>query len=168
MEIKKMSIKITELLKKYRYAILVLVIGILLMSLPQKTTKKASSVNQTTVQAPTESLEDQLAEILAQIDGVGRVRVMLTEASGAENVYQTDDEYDANGTDRSERKETVILTDSDRNESPLIKKTYPPKYLGAIIVCQGADSPSVRLALVDAVSKITGLGSDCISVLKMK
>jgi len=40
--------------------------------------------------------------------------------------------------------------------------------MGAVIVCQGADDPQVRLSIVDAVSKVTGLGSDKISVLKMK
>jgi stage III sporulation protein AG len=40
--------------------------------------------------------------------------------------------------------------------------------MGAIVLCQGADVPSVRLAIVDAVSKVTGLVANQISVLKMK
>jgi hypothetical protein len=40
--------------------------------------------------------------------------------------------------------------------------------MGAIVVCQGADSPSVKLAITQAVAKITGLGTDEICVLKMK
>jgi stage III sporulation protein AG len=43
-----------------------------------------------------------------------------------------------------------------------------PQYLGAIVVCQGADRSDVRLAIVEAVSALTGLGADKISVLKMK
>jgi stage III sporulation protein AG len=64
--------------------------------------------------------------------------------------------------------DTVIITDSSRNESGLIRQVNPPVYLGAIVLCQGGDRPSVRLAIVDAVSKVTGLGADRISVLKMK
>lgn len=168
MEIKKISMKLTEVLKKYRYAIVIVVIGILLMSISPKSEKRSSSNENPIMTETTDSMEERMAEILEHIEGVGKVKVMLTESSGAENVYQTDDEYNISDTDRTEHKDTVIITDSDRNESALIKKTYPPKYLGAIIVCQGADSPTVRLALVDAVSKITGLGSDSISVLKMK
>jgi stage III sporulation protein AG len=40
--------------------------------------------------------------------------------------------------------------------------------MGAIVVCQGGDQPTVRLAILDAVSKVTGLGADKISILKMK
>lgn len=39
---------------------------------------------------------------------------------------------------------------------------------GAVVVCQGADQPSVRLDVTNAVAAYTGLGSDQISVIKMK
>ena len=54
------------------------------------------------------------------------------------------------------------------NETGLIKQVNPPKYLGALIVCQGADDPSVRLAVSQAVASVTGISTDRISVLKMK
>jgi len=41
-------------------------------------------------------------------------------------------------------------------------------YRGAVVVCQGGDNASVRLAVVEAVSNATGLTSDRITVLKMK
>ena len=44
----------------------------------------------------------------------------------------------------------------------------PARFLGAVVVCQGADDPQVRLQVIDAVSKATGLRSNCIAVLKMK
>ena len=39
---------------------------------------------------------------------------------------------------------------------------------GAVVVCQGADQPYVRLDVTNAVAAYTGLGSDQISVIKMK
>lgn len=39
---------------------------------------------------------------------------------------------------------------------------------GAVVVCQGADQPGVRLDVTNAVTAYTGLGSDKISVIKMK
>ena len=39
---------------------------------------------------------------------------------------------------------------------------------GAVIVCQGADDPEVRLNVTNAVAAYTGLGSDKITVMKMK
>ena len=39
---------------------------------------------------------------------------------------------------------------------------------GCVVVCTGADSPAVRLDVTNAVAAYTGLGSDRISVMKMK
>ena len=39
---------------------------------------------------------------------------------------------------------------------------------GAVIVCDGANDPSVRLNVTNAVAAYTGLGSDKITVMKMK
>lgn len=38
---------------------------------------------------------------------------------------------------------------------------------GCVVVCRGADSPAVRLAVTSAVAAYTGLGSDKISVYPM-
>ena len=65
-------------------------------------------------------------------------------------------------------EDTVIITGSDRSQQGLICQQIPPQYLGAVIVCQGADKAAVRLALVEAVSDATGLSTDAITVLKMK
>ena len=39
---------------------------------------------------------------------------------------------------------------------------------GCVVVCEGADVASVRLNVTNAVAAYTGLGSDKISVMKMK
>ena len=96
--------------------------------------------------------------------GAGTVKVLLTTTAGEETVYQTD--VDQNNEDV--RSDTVVLTKSTRDQLGLIRQVKAPVYRGAIIVCKGADSADVKLSLVDAVSKITGLRSDQISVLKMK
>ena len=42
------------------------------------------------------------------------------------------------------------------------------RYQGIVIVCDGADSAAIQLQLTEAVRALTGISSDCISVLKMK
>ena len=93
-----------------------------------------------------------------------RMQVLLTVAAGEQTIYHSDE----NSTDTSVRLETVIITDSQRNQQALVQQVLPESYRGAIVVCQGADSPAVKLAIVEAVSRATGLGADSISVLKMK
>ena len=153
--------KAGDLLRKYRWPILVLVIGVILMLLPSA--EPHDSVTPAASQAEKPGMDQELAHILSQIQGAGEVRVLLTESSGAQTVYQTD----VDGTqDRHEK--TVIITGADRSQAGLVQQVIPPKYMGAIVVCHGADNATVRLAIVEAVSKVTGLGADRISVLKMK
>lgn len=162
MESLKLPQKIFDFIQKQKYVLIVILVGIVLMFLPIKETAKtetktiAKSVN-------TNTTEKQLEEILTRVSGAGRVSVMLTEIRGEETHYQTD----IDKSDGQSREDTVILTDAQRTQNGLITQVNPPVYLGAIIVCDGADDPAVRLAIVEAVTKITGLGANNISVLKM-
>jgi stage III sporulation protein AG len=102
------------------------------------------------------------------MQGVGRVKIMLTVMEGERMIYQADEDVTTGDNNSTVRNETIILTDSERNQHALISQILAPRYLGAVIVCQGADDPYVKWAVVEAVSKATGLGADRISVLKMK
>ncbi len=160
MDAKRNIEKVSGILKKYRYACIVVLVGILLMVLPVGTSQRSREVIESIeVQEP--SMEMRLTNILSQIRGAGKVSVMLTVAAGEETVFQSD--YGSNG-----QKDTVTITDKDRNQSGMIVQVLPPRYLGAVIVCQGADDPQVRLAVTAAVSGLTGLGADKISVIRMK
>lgn len=159
--------KAADLLKKYRYALLVLLLGLALMLLPGKREDGGTEHTEVSTVLEQTDISEQLARILSRIQGAGEVEVMLTVAAGEQTVYQTDEDI-TGGVDGSSRSDTVIITDAERTQSGLISQVNPPKYQGAIIVCQGAESPAVRLAIVEAVSRVTGLGADRISVLKMK
>ena len=152
--------RINALFGKYKYPILVVLVGLGLLLLPTGEAQEQPVPVETVREA---SLEQRLEELLAQIEGAGAVRVLLTEDVGRETVWQTDVQSDAD----SVREDTVILEDSDRNEIGLVRRTTEPSYRGAVILCQGADAPSVKLAIVEAVRCVTGLGADQISVQKM-
>lgn len=162
------SKRIPELIKKYRYALLVLLVGVILMTVPFGSEKKDQIPDATVMEEkPAEDITTQLEQILSMIEGAGDVKVMLTVAAGEKTVYQTDTDR-TNGENSSERSDTVIITDSDRAQSGLVQQVNPVTYLGAIVVCEGADRADVRLAIAEAVARVTGLGTNQISVLKMK
>lgn len=163
-----MTGKLLEFAKKYRYVILILALGLVLMAIPSKTIQKNASVEATVPKEKEPSINEKLSSVLSQIEGAGRVDVLLTIASGEETIYQTDDTITVGTDTDNTRRGTVTVTDGQRNQEGLIRQINPPSYLGAVVVCQGADSPAVRLAIVEAVSRATGLGADRISVLKMK
>lgn len=162
--------KITEGFKKYRYGLLVLVLGMVLMLWPSEETKDTSG-QQPVIAVETgssEDLQEELEEILGKVEGAGKVRVLLTQSAGERITYQTDEDISTGETAGDIRRETVIITDSGRSQAGLVQQVHPPVYQGAIVLCQGADSAAVRLAIVEAVANATGLTTDKISVLKMK
>ncbi len=162
MAIKNLLNKVMSYTKKYRYVVLILVIGLVLMCIPNigQNRDKNKETAEPVLQEPTQTADMQLAEILSSIEGAGKVKVLLTVSEGERTIYQTN----VNNTQVS----TVVVTDAQRKQDGLVMQVISPVYLGAIVVCQGADSPKVRLAVVEAVSNVTGLGADRISVLKMK
>ena len=146
--------RLRQFLGKYRYVLLVALAGLALMLLPGGKTAEAPTP---TVPA-SEGLESRLEAILRRIDGAGEVALLLTEEQSGETFYQTE----------GEDGKTVLVTGADRSESGLVRTSQSPVYQGAVVVCRGADNPAVRLAVVEAVANATGLGTDRITVLKMK
>ena len=161
--------KISVFVKKYRYVFLVLLIGLALMVIPPKYSESVQPGQSVPEEKKEEEgVSEKLAWILSQVDGAGDVKVFLTIAAGEEILYQTDDDSSFSTDSSSTQVKTVTVINAQRDENGLVKQTNPPVYKGAIIVCQGADDPQIQLAIVSAVAKVTGLGADRISVLKMK
>ena len=148
--------------KKYRTALLVVLAGIVLLCLPQPAQQEAAPSPAMQVQQP--DLEQRLEEILSKIAGAGKVAVLLAQAAGEQTVYQQNQETSGG----QQRSTTVVLSGTSRQEEGLVQQVNPPRYQGAIVVCQGADRPQLRLELVEAVCRATGLGADRVRVLKMK
>ncbi len=168
MEYKKFLKSIYSWIQKYKYAVIILAVGIGLMVLPSSGAKKSSQPTSAKPVVQTETVEQRLSQILGGIKGAGEVQVMLTTKIGPETIYQVDTNQSSGDDADSINRDTVIVSDSDRVQSGLVSRVNSPIYQGAIVLCQGAHDANIRLAIVDAVSKITGLGSDKISVLELK
>lgn len=145
---------------KYKYVLIVVLAGLLLMLMPSK--EETTPLIQETESMP--DMQESLEMILTRIQGVGKVKVLLTQAQGERTVYVFDETA---GSD-SLKSDAVILTDAQRAQKGMVSQVIPPVYLGAIVVCEGGDQAPVRLAVVEAVCDATGLSADKISVLKMK
>lgn len=169
MDIKKLTSGILDRIGQYKYVLVVIFAGIVLMLLPGKNSQIQIESQQTQQNIPVANdISQQLEEILSHIHGVGKVKVLLSVAKGEQTLYQTDNTCAESEGRKDTKSQTVILTDGSRTEMGLIYQRNPPVYLGAVILAQGAENAQVKLLLVDAVSKVTGLGADKISVMKMK
>lgn len=168
MDITSWAGKLKGWIIRFRYPILVILAGIILLTLPGKSKSDTAATDPVEPTGPTENMALELTDILQKIKGVGRVQVLLTVSKGEKTHYQQDSDQSTDETGTDIRTETVIIRDADDRESALIIQVIPPEYLGAIVVCDGADDANVKLAVLEAVAKATGLRSDRISVLKMK
>lgn len=170
MDIKTVRDKLFQAFKKYKYAIMVLCIGVALLVFPMRsnTEPRETESSETNMVTTETSLEDAISSALSCVNGAGEVRVILTVARGEETVFQTNTDENRGENTINSKIDTVTVTDSQRNQTGLVKQVNPVVYQGALIICQGGDDPAVCLVIKDAVSKLTGLGTNRISVLKMK
>lgn len=162
MDIAELKKKMKESTEKYRYVIIVLLAGLILMLLPESPPKNDEQQEISAEAVP--ALQDTLAEILSLVHGAGKVKVLLTQERGEQIVYQAD----TNTAQDTQRSSTVLVSDSAREETGLVKQIISPTYRGAIILSQGADNANVRLSIMEAVKSVTGLTYDRITILKMK
>ena len=124
--------------------------------------------------------EEKLANILSNIAGVGKVKVLLTYSETStyvpiynENLKQSNTtETDSSGGSRivsetDSQKEVIYKEDSSGNQEPVTQSIISPKIEGAIITAQGADNAEVKTSIVEAVEAATGLATHKIQVFKM-
>lgn len=155
--------------EKYKYVALVILAGVVLLLWPD-----SQEHRQLSPAAPTSpvilDIQQEMEEILGKIAGVGQVQVMLTMETDGERQLAQDVELSYSGSmespERYERSSETIMKDGTNGDEPMIVQTQYPTYRGALIVCQGGDRADVKLAVTAAVTSLTGLTSDRISVEK--
>ena len=109
--------------------------------------------------------EERLSEILSQIDGAGKVDVMITYYGTAEKDIAYETQTNSVGRDeRSEESEDkrAVMTGS---EPMVIKETYP-EVKGVIIAAQGADKAYVRQAISQAVTAVLDVPAHRVCIYK--
>lgn len=162
--------KAAELFQKYKYVLLVIAAGIVLLLLPlggEENPTLGGTESQTENGEETfrvEEMERRLEEALSRVDGAGEVTVVLTVKSGTRQILAQDS---SRSGEESSTSTVVVSTGSGTEDAVVLQQVYP-QYQGALVVCPGGGDPAVCLKLVDAVSALTGLGADKISICKSK
>jgi len=164
-------------LKKYKYALLVLFLGMALLLLPDGKEQEPSLVTgdpplSFSVDDYVQDMETKLSQILSQIEGVGETEVLLTlqQSEQLHYLYDTQlrQETDESGSTSDETQKTVIISSGSAYDEAMVTRKDYPIFQGALIVCQGGGEPEVKLNLIRAVSALTNLSSDKITILEMK
>lgn len=169
--------KVITGLKKYKFAVMIVLMGVILLLIPGSTKeeKKVTANSGRSTEAYENygaDMERKLEEILSRIEGVGQVKVVLTMKQGSTSHYLYDsdiitDKTEGGQSQREERK-TVLFSKGNSYDEATVTTIDYPRFQGALIVCEGGAKPEIRLQLIQAVSALTDLRSDKISVVKMK
>lgn len=135
---------------------------------PGKSEKNTSSTappgqETTDTQTYAAQLEQTLTTVIGSIQGAGQVQVAVTLETGPQTIYALDE------TDRGENgvETQHILLDSDQGQDALVEVVWEPEIRGIAVVCQGADNVGVQSQIIEAVSVLTGVSSNRISIAKM-
>lgn len=141
--------------------------------------EKQEKTDSGTVQ-PEEAMEQALADTLAQVDGVGAVRVALTLESTNKKIVEKDvpdsqsSETRQSGDETSEsssfsRDETTVYErDGSGGEIPFVISEEFPAVRGVLIVAEGGDNPVVVQEIQEAVMALFHVDAHKIKVMKMK
>lgn len=120
----------------------------------------------------TKKIERQLEDILSEINGAGRVQVMVTLDTCYENVYAKGysaktEENDVETQNETE-EEYIIVKKGSNNEECLVVKVYEPQIKGVAVVAEGADNIQVKKAITETVCALFDISSAKVSVEKSK
>lgn len=174
--------------------------GILLyvISLPVEETTKQSQqhnrgvqVNQETTtdnKLPTDTqeayqqrIETQLEEFLAQIEGVGRVKVLVYMKASQEYIVEKDIPVElsvSEGTsidgeqevvkEENRSEQTIYTVDASGAEVPFIAQTKNPEITGVVIAAEGAGQSHIKAQLVRLTMALYGLEANEVDVFVLK
>lgn len=125
-------------------------------------------------------IEERLANILSNIKGVGKVKVLITYSQTSQIIplydedssVSTTEETDSGGGTRivneNSTKKEIIYEDNNGVKTPITQSIINPKIEGAIITAQGATNAEIKTNIVQAVEAATGLATYKIQVFEME
>lgn len=197
-----MEKKIKELLGKKNNLIVILLLGVLLLviAIPvndkdketdgqqsgpwsggtDRQSKESGPERQSEAQDYCTYMERKLEEALSQMDGAGKVRVIISLRSSEEKIVEKDHPITRSGTSETDSQggtrevssvdsgETTIYSSDSGASQPYVVKTMLPEIEGVIVLAQGAGTGNVSKNISDAIQVLFGIEAHRIRVVKME
>lgn len=156
-------------------------LGVLLLVLPSLLPSREAPQQPAPVVSPgnyQEQLQRELESILSGIQGVGRVRVMLTLEDQQQVVYarnvqeshgNTLEEDNAGGVREQVQYDysgQLVIVRSNNQEEPVVERIIKPQVRGVLVVATNADNPWIRESLTQAVQGVLDVPAYRITIQK--
>lgn len=145
-----------------------------------ETTRETSGQDKDTgIAGKKDETEERLELMLSNIEGVGKVKVMITYKDSGTQVVEKDSSVNSSSTTEEDSSGgTRKVTEQERNEEtvygstggdgePFIAKELTPGIEGILVVAEGGDKTSVKQNISNAVLALFPVEAHKIVVVKM-
>lgn len=130
----------------------------------EKSEARETEAEQTETTDYARAMEERLEELLSQVEGVGRVRVMLTlKGTGEKQV-----EKDVTTSQGSAQEETVFEEEGSSRRTPYVTGETNPQVEGLLVIAEGGDDGEVKAGIIDAAQALFGIEAHKIRIMKME
>lgn len=125
--------------------------------------------------------EESLEDALRYVEGVGKVKVLITLKGSGQKIVEKDDtqensqtqENDSAGgsrvTGENRIEKSTVYTVNDKGQNiPYVVSTIPPAVEGVVVIAQGAHRQGVEENIIDAIQVLFDIDANKIKIVKMK
>ncbi|MBS7340544.1 MAG: stage III sporulation protein AG [Suilimivivens sp.] len=124
-------------------------------------------------------LEESLEKLLSTMEGVGKVRVMVTLEGTGETIVEKDQNIKKNGSTEVDsaggsrntsditEEETTVFFDSANGDAPIIKQKLAPRVAGVAVSAQGGGNAVIAGNIKKAIQALFGIDAHKIIIVKM-
>lgn len=146
---------------------------------PDPNKKESSISDRPYAEEYREAITEELGNMLASIQGVGRTRVMVTLDGTMQNIYATDTDQNGrestrkSGTDENadkqntEKRSCIVVRRKDGSEEALTVGQLMPAIKGVLVVCDGGGDGAVCERIKEAVSAALSISKSRICVSRL-
>lgn len=163
-----------EKIKKVKHIEIYLAIGLAILlaiiyfvSLPKDKSSDVTqndnlSTNFSSSQEYVEYLENKLENVLARVDGAGKVDVIITLDKGFEYIYVTEEETRTTSNGTVITTSSIVMVDGE----PVLQEEIYPTISGIVVVAEGANDVNVKLNMISILQTIIEINSSKINIIK--
>ena len=153
--------------KKTAMIIILGVLGVLLMFASEFTDnnsvrdeEKIETSNRISVTA------DELERIISEVEGVGRVRVLINYEGSAENIYARNISEQEKESDKKTEQEHIIVDKGSAEDGLIVKEVFP-RVTGIAVVCEGGGSSEIKNEITQMLKALFNINRNNISISEM-
>ena len=177
--------QLTKSDRRVKWVLILGILGIVLLLLSEfwptgdkEQTQESQTYQEITTNEYVQVLEERLYDLVSNIQGAGKTKIMVTLDGSGETVYATEgktnsnvvqaDTGDTQKLSESSEESYILVEGKDGTKQALVSKQLDPPVKGVVIVCEGAQDPVVQDRILQAVTTALGISSSKVCITQIR